>query len=77
MVGLATFDSVGDLLDATGVETLDGSGGDPAVVVGANNAWVALVDRAAFVDRIVDDVVEELVLADRTINILVVDEVAT
>ena len=75
--GLAAFDGVRDLLNATTVEAFYGGRCDSCVVVCADDSGMTFVDCPRSIDRVIHDIVEELVFTDRPVDIIVVDQVAT
>ena len=77
VLGSAALEDVGNLRKGHAVQTDHGLDRDTAIVVRANDARFVLVDLAWSVDRVVNDVVEEPILADSAIDGLVVDEVTS
>ena len=77
VVGATAFKGVGDLGDAAAVEAFNGCGGDAAVVIGADDTRVVLVNGTTVVHGVIDDVVVEFVLANGTVDVRVIDEVAS
>ena len=77
VVRLSAFDGISDLLDAAAIEAFDGGGRDAGIVVGTDDAGIAFVDGATVVDGIIDDVVEELVLANGAVDVCVIDQVSS
>ena len=73
---LATPERRTNLLDTLAVMAHRRFDGDPGVVVGADDARMALVDGAGIVDRVIHHVVVEFFLFDRPVDIVVVDQIA-
>ena len=74
--GRAGGDGGLDLLNTLGVEAHGGFDRNAGVVVGADNARVALVDGAGVVDWIVHHVIIELFFLNGSVDVRVADEIA-